>query len=189
MSRIKRCFGRVIYAFASHMPPSYSVLNIGQKKLRGFCGKLILKSCGKNVNIEKNAQFDSSLSLGDNSGLGINCRIGAGVIIGDNVMMGPNVTVYTQNHETKRTDIPMCRQGVKKIGGVTIGNDCWICDGVIILPGVKIGNGVILGAGSVIRRDVPDYAVVIGNPGEIVKFRNEGSDTSDDKCNSSNIQG
>lgn len=62
------------------------------------------------------------------------------------------------------------------LGGVKIGNDCWIGEGVIILPGVSIGNGVILGAGSVVRRDVPDWAVVIGNPAEVVKYRKKNGE-------------
>lgn len=177
MKNMKCIIGRLIYFFARKMPPSFSAVKIGQKQIRAFCGHLILQSCGKNVNIEKNAQFDSSVRIGNNSGLGINCRIAPQVTIGDNVMMGPNVTIYTQNHETRRTDIPMCEQGFKSVG-VNIGNDCWICEGVIILPGVNVGNGVILGAGCVVRRDIPDYAVVIGNPAEIEKFRKKNGEDS-----------
>ena len=147
------------------------IIKIGQKQIRALCGHLILKSCGKKVNIEKNANFDSSVCLGNNSGLGVNCRIGPNVTIGSNVMMGPNVTIYTQNHETKRTDIPMADQGFKVLKPVIIGDDCWLGDSVIILPGVTIGNGCIIGAGSVVRKDIPDYAVVIGNPARIIKFR------------------
>lgn len=171
MKKVKRIIGRLIYFWARKMPPSFSAVKIGQRQIRAFCGHLILHSCGKNVNIEKNAEFDSSVRIGNNSGLGINCKIAPNVTIGDNVMMGPNVTIYTQNHETRRTDIPMCQQGLKPTWGVKIGNDCWIGESVIILPGVTIGNGVILGAGSVVRRDVPDWAVVIGNPAEIIKYR------------------
>lgn len=171
--RFKRILGRIIYVFASKLPPSFSTVKIGQKRLRAFCARLILQSCGEDVNIETNARFDSTVCLGNHSGLGINCRIAPYVTIGDDVMMGPNVTIYTQNHETGRTDIPMRRQGFKRSfkGEVKIGNDVWIGDSVIILPGVTIGNGVILGAGAVVRRDVPDYAVVIGNPAEIIKYR------------------
>lgn len=171
MKKLIRILGRFIYFFAKRLPSSFSRIKVGQKALRALCGRMILQSCGKKVNIEKNAHFHHSIRLGNNSGLGINCRIGSQVTIGDNVMMGPNVVIYTQNHETKRTDIPMCRQGVKPIKPVIIGNDCWIGDSVIILPGVTIGEGVIIGAGAVVRNDLPDYAVVIGNPAQIIKFR------------------
>jgi acetyltransferase-like isoleucine patch superfamily enzyme len=54
---------------------------------------------------------------------------------------------------------------------VIIGNDVWIGDNVTILPSIKIGNGAIIGACSVITKDVPEYAIVVGNPGRILKFR------------------
>lgn len=58
MKKIKMIIGRVIYDIvAKHLPPSFYPINIGQKKLRAFCGKLILAECGKNVNIEKGAIF------------------------------------------------------------------------------------------------------------------------------------
>lgn len=55
--------------------------------------------------------------------------------------------------------------------GIIIGNDVWIGRDVIILDGVKIGNGAIIGAGAVVAKDVPDYAVVVGNPAKIIKYR------------------
>ena len=171
MKSYKRVMGRILYAFAKRLPPSFSRVRLGQKCFRAFCGRLILKQCGKHVNIETGATFDSSVCLGDNSGLGINSQIGAGTVIGRDVMMGPNVKIYTQNHATSRTDIPMCQQGFKPLASVIIGDDVWIGESVIILPGSHIGNGVILGAGAVVRGDIPDYAVVIGNPGTIIKYR------------------
>lgn len=56
-------------------------------------------------------------------------------------------------------------------GGVTIGNDVWIGHGATILSGVAIGNGAVIGAGAMIARDVPGYAIVVGNPGKIVRMR------------------
>lgn len=171
MKKIARKFGRLLYLFARKLPISYSSLQLGQRALRALCGRLILEHCGEDVNIEKNADFDASVSLGDHSGLGINCYVGPKTVIGNNVMMGPNAKIYTRNHATNRTDIPMCQQGFKPIAPVVIEDDVWICESVIILPGSHIGKGVILGAGSVVRGDIPDYAVVIGNPGQIIRYR------------------
>lgn len=56
-------------------------------------------------------------------------------------------------------------------GGVTIGNDVWIASTVTILSGVKIGNGASIGANTVVAKDVPDYAIVCGNPARIIKYR------------------
>ena len=60
----------------------------------------------------------------------------------------------------------------KQKNDVIIGNDVWIGGRVIILPGVKVGNGAIIGAGAVVTKDVPEYAVVAGNPARILKYRN-----------------
>ena len=170
MKKIKRLIGKLIYVFAKHLPESYR-LNIGQRAIRAFCGKLLLAKCGKNVNIEKNANFSYSVELGDNSGLGINCRISGKVVFGKNVMMGPNVSIYTTNHAFDRTDIPMCQQGNSKELPVTVGDDVWIGANAIILPGVTIGSGAIIAAGAVVTKDVPAFAIVGGNPAKIIKTR------------------
>lgn len=163
--------GKILYFFVSKFPMSYSHINIGQKKLRELAGHLILESCGKNVNIEKNAFFSSRVRIGDNSGIGINARLNGTVIIGDNVMMGQDCIIFTVNHCTKRTDIPMNIQGVTDEKPVIIENDVWIGDRVIILPGVNIGEGSILAAGAVVTKNVPRYSIVGGVPAKVIKYR------------------
>ena len=171
MRKVKLLIGRIIYLFASHLPESFFWINIGQKRIRAFCGKLILAKCGKHVNIEKGAEFPSSVELGDYSGIGIRAQINGKVIIGNDVMMGPDVCIYVRNHETARTDIPMDRQGFTPEKPVVIGDDVWIGARAIILPGVHVGTGAIIGAGAVVTKDVPQYAVVGGNPAHIIKMR------------------
>ena len=170
MKKLKRILGKSIYAFARHLPESYK-FNLGQQKIRAFCGKCLLAKCGKNVNIEKNAEFAYSVELGDNSGLGINCRISGKTLIGNNVMMGPNVCIFTTNHAFDRTDIPMNEQGMSVQRPVVIEDDVWIGANVIILPGVTISKGSIVGAGAVVTKNVPEYAIVGGNPAKILKTR------------------
>lgn len=130
-----------------------------------------MHSAGKSINIEKGATFSRRLQLGNNSGLGINCKIQGTVTIGDNVMMGPDVLIYTTNHEFKDKDMPMRMQGYQKEKPVIIGNDVWIGSRVIILPGVHIGDGCVIGAGSVVTKNVPAYCVCAGNPAKVVKER------------------
>ncbi len=174
MGKIAEKFGKLIYyLFAKHLPPSFSGIKIGQKSLRAFCGKLILTNCGKKVNIEKGATFSSKVSLGDYSGIGVNARIYGTCTIGDYVMMGTDVVIITRNHSFNRIDIPMMQQGFETERPVTIGNDVWIGDRVIILPGVHIGEGSILAAGAVVTHDVPPYAIVAGAPAKVVKMRNK----------------
>lgn len=170
MKKVRRIIGKFVYLFAKHLPESYKI-NLGQKKIRAFCGKCLLEKCGKNINIEKNAEFAYSVEIGDNSGLGINCRISGKTIIGNNVMMGPNVSIFTKNHVYDRTDIPMNLQGMSVEKTVIIEDDVWIGANVTILNGIKISKGAIIGAGSVVTRNIPEYAIVGGNPAKILKYR------------------
>lgn len=169
---IRRTIGRILYrALGKHMPLSDSRVSLGSKKVRALCGRLILRHCGTNVNIEKGAQFSSEISLGDNSGIGVCAQISSEVTIGNDVMMGPYCLIYTSNHCMDRTDIPMWRQGFTKPDPVVIGDDVWIGARVTILPGVQIGRGSVIGAGAVVTKSVPEYSIVGGNPARVLKYR------------------
>lgn len=171
---VKRKLAALIYHLvAKHLPRSYSGISIGQTKLRRFCGKMMLESCGKNVNIEKNALFSYKVSLGNYSGIGVNAKIYGKCVIGDYVMMGEDCTIITRNHRFDRSDISIMAQGFEQESPVWIGNDVWIGDKVIILPGVHIGDGVIIGAGSVVTHDVEPYAIVAGTPAKVIRYRNK----------------
>lgn len=174
MKKLSRKIGAIIYYFfAQHLPASTSGFKIGQKAIRAFCGRLMLKKCGKKVNIEHGAIFSAKTSLGDYSGIGINARIHGECTIGDHVMMGPDVVVITRNHAFDRTDIPMMFQGFEEEKPVVIGNDVWIGERVIILPGVRVGDGAILAAGSVVTKDVEPYSIVAGVPAKTIKVRKQ----------------
>lgn len=153
------------------MPPSDSRFSLGSKRIRAFCGKLILRECGTNVNIEKGAHFSSEMSLGNNSGIGINAQIAPYVSIGNDVMMGPDCMMYTVNHGTERTDLPMWRQEYTKPKPIVIEDDVWIGSRVIILPGVHVGKGSVIGAGAVVTKNIEPYSVVGGNPAKLIRKR------------------
>lgn len=171
-NRFMRRLAILVYElFAKNLPQSHSKINVGQKKIRAWCAKNIVKQFGINVNIEKGAYFTSGLSIGDNSGIGKNAVINGTVFIGNNVMMGPDCIIHTSNHNFSRLDIPMIKQGFMEEKIVYIGNDVWIGSRVIILPGVKIGNGVIIGAGSVVTKNIEDWSISAGNPARHIKFR------------------
>lgn len=99
----------------------------------------------------------------------------ADLIIGKFCSIADNVTVFLGgDHRTDwLTTFPFYFKSghPKSKGSVTVGNDVWIGYGTTILSGVKIGNGAAIGACSVVRKDIPDYAVCYGNPVEIKKFR------------------
>lgn len=124
----------------------------------------MLERCGSHVNIEQGAIFSPRVTLGDYSGIGIHAKLYGEVHIGTHVMMGTDVTIITRNHRYARTDIPMMEQGFEKERPVTIGNDVWIGDRVLILPGVTVGDGSIIAAGAVVTKDVPPYTIVGGVP-------------------------
>jgi maltose O-acetyltransferase len=161
------------YGFARHLPGSGLPWSFGAKSLRGMLCRRIFNSCGRNINVEHGAYFASGrdIEIGDNSGLGLDCRVTGPLKIGKDVMMAPDVMIFTQNHETNRLDIPMRLQTAPK-KPVIIGDDVWIGACVIILPGVTVGNGAILAAGAIVTKNVPDYAIVGGNPARIIKMRN-----------------
>ena len=85
-------------------------------------------------------------------------------------MIAPNVSIYSTTHNHMQRDIPMVLQGVKE-SEVIIGDDVWIGRNVMILPGVKINNGAIIGANSVVTRDVDSYTIVGGVPARVIKKR------------------
>lgn len=160
------------YSIARYLPSSSVPYGLGARVIRSFLCKRIFRSSGKDLNIENGVFFASGkdIQIGNNSGLGLNARVTGPLTIGNDVMMGPDVMIFTQNHETKRLDIPMRLQTAPK-KGVIIEDDVWIGARVIILPGVTIKKGSIVGAGAIVTKDVPKYAVVAGNPAKIIKYR------------------
>ena len=141
------------------------------RNMRGIFFKLYTGNTSKNINVQIGARFSKNVKLGDNSGIGERALISNEVSIGNDVMMGPDVIIYTCNHEFKNVEEPMYKQGFQKIKPVTIGNDVWIGARVIILPGVKVGNGVVIGAGSIVTKDIEDYSIVGGNPAKLIRKR------------------
>ena len=135
--------------------------------------KHIFKKCGKNVNVERYANFGSgrNIEIGDNSGLGINCCIPSNTIIGKNVMMGPNCYILPHNHAFERTDIPMIEQGNTPKLQTIIEDDVWIGRNVTMTPGRILKKGSIIGACAVLTKDFPEYSIVAGNPAKFIKSR------------------
>lgn len=159
------------YLIAKHLPESHSIFSLGiSGKIRTLLTRGIIDSCGKSVDIEKNAKFSPHIKIGHHSGLGINSLIQENVEIGNYVMMGPNVSIYTKNHKTS-LEKPMIFQGFEEAKKVIIKDDVWIGSNVIILPGVTIESGAIIGAGSVVTKDVLKNTIVAGSPAKVIKER------------------
>jgi len=99
---------------------------------------------------------------------------GGGIEIGSNTLLGPGVTIWSQNHKYMSRAIPIYKQGWT-YQRVVIEDDVWIAARAIILPGVKIGKGAVIGAGSVVTKDVASFAIVAGVPSRQVKMRPDSS--------------
>ena len=125
--------------------------------------------------VSPNAYKDSFLSIGANSyiGEGNNIRAAGGQIrIGSNSFISQNVSIVASNHNIKK-DVPIAYQGWSKSNNyVIINDDVWIGANSVILPGVTIGIGAVVAAGSIVTKDVPEYSIVAGNPAKVIKFRN-----------------
>jgi len=160
------------YGFARFLPSSTSPSTHWIRNIRRAVCRPVFDKCGNLLNIEKGAYFanGAGITIGENSGLGVNCWVHGPLSIGDNVMMGPDVVILTCTHSIDRLDVPMIAQGFRT-GKVTIGNDVWIGMRSVIMPGVNIGNGAVVGAGAVVTKDVPDYAIVGGVPARVIKYR------------------
>ncbi|MBQ7919164.1 MAG: sugar O-acetyltransferase [Lachnospiraceae bacterium] len=88
------------------------------------------------------------------------------IYVGDYTLIGPNVTIATAGHPIQPQ---MREQGYQYNMPVHIGRNCWIGAGVVIVPGVTIGDNVVIGAGSVVTKDLPDNVVAVGNPCKVLR--------------------
>lgn len=168
---MKKIYLHIYNLTAKHLPLSNSKYSIGQKAIRYWFAKHIVASIGNNVNIEKGASLNYTLKIGDNSGVGVRCEINGEVHIGNNVLIGPDCIFYTQNHEFHDASRNIMEQGYSAPKPIYIGDDVWIGRRVIVLPGVHIGRGAVVGAGAVVAKDIPEYAIAIGNPIQIKGYR------------------
>lgn len=164
------------YWLATHLPGSYSPYG-GRifNRFRIFCVRRIFKKCGNISTVDRKAYFGSGaeIEIGDFSGIGSNCRLPNDIKVGRYVMMAPGVTVINANHNFSRTDVPMCFQGSEDKKPVTIEDDVWLGTNAIILPGVTIARGTIVGAGSVVTKNFPEYSIIGGNPARLIRSRIE----------------
>lgn len=119
--------------------------------------------------------YGGKIVIGKNVGINPYCVIYGmgGVTIGDDVMMGTSCVIVPANHNFERTDIPMNLQGLN-CKGVKIGNDVWLGARVVVLDGVEIGEGSIIGAGSVVSKSVPPFSIAVGVPARTIKKRKMG---------------
>ncbi|HAV1523730.1 TPA: sugar O-acetyltransferase [Enterobacter hormaechei subsp. steigerwaltii] len=133
--------------------------------------KDLLPECGEGVSIT--APFYCSRGYNIRAGKNFYCNFDCiildltDVIIGNDVQLGPQVNIYTVSHPVN----PGHRStGIEYVRPVTIGDRVWVGGKSVILPGVRIGNDVVIAAGSVVTRDIPDRAIAGGVPARVLKY-------------------
>ena len=145
------------------------------KEIRRYFLRRRFKSCGQNVIFCSGIRFQvpRGISIGDNVWIGERSRFSGacgGIVIGNNVSFGPEVTIWSSNHNYYSPEkLPYDDIDIPK--KVVIGDNVWICSKACITPGVTIGEGAVVGMGAVVTSDVPEGAVVGGNPAKILKYR------------------
>lgn len=127
--------------------------------------KKILGKSGQNICIEPTfwCDYGYNIEAGENFYANHNLVIldCAKVTFGDNVFIGPNCSFYTASHPI---DAKQRNEGLETAHPIQVGNNVWFGGNVVVLPGISIGNNSVIGAGSVVTKDIPDNVVAVGNP-------------------------
>lgn len=112
--------------------------------------------------------YGRNIFVGENVYFNFNCVVLdiTQVTIGNNTMFGPNVQIYTATHPM---DSKARSEGLEFGKSISVGSDVWVGGGVIICPGVTIGDRCVIGAGSVVTRDIPSDTFAAGNPCKVIK--------------------
>jgi len=147
---------------------SFPIFGKLANKIRIHYARKISKDISKKAYIDKHAFLSHKITIKDFGCVGKNCVLPPYVTIGENTMMGPDVLFFTLNHKRSSNNENFV-EGYDEPRPIRIGKNCWIGQRSIILGGVTIGDGVTVGAGCVVTKNVPNNCLVVGNPGVIKK--------------------
>ena len=147
-------------------------LNFADRSDFDTLAEIVKELLGKSENAFINPPFycdyGKNIEVGKNFLANYNCTIidVAKVKIGDNCQFAPNVSIYTAGHPLH----PVARNSLYEYGiEVTVGDNVWIGGNTVIMPGVHIGSNTVIGAGSVVTKDIPDWVVAAGNPCRVIR--------------------
>jgi maltose O-acetyltransferase len=168
--------GAWVEAVVSRLPGRIGVkIRVGYYRSRlGACGRAPIFAVGVRIASPR------KLFLGDRVGIGAGAFITAegGVRIGHCVGIGPDTKIWSVNHVFADPDVPWRDQGWEK-KEVVIEDDAWIGAASFIMPGVHVGKGAIISAGTVLAKSVPAFSIVAGNPGRVIGWRKKPEGTVD----------
>ena len=150
-----------------------SMLKLAREKFRRF---------GEGVEFRAGAYAVtcSKISLGNRVVIRPGCMLfadpredGAGITIEDDAMLGSGVHIYVSNHRFDDDTLAIIDQGHYDSQPVTIGQGAWVGACAVLLPGVNVGRNAVIGASSVVTRDIPPFAVAVGNPARVIRIIGE----------------
>lgn len=148
----------------------YNLLPPGKKAERRALLRSLLGRTGENFTFEPPfyCDYGYNIEIGENFFANMNLVMldGAKITIGNNVLIAPNVGLYADGHPF---DTEQRNRGLEFAYPITIGNNVWIGANVAILPGVTIGDDSVIGAGSIVARDIPPGMIAIGNPCRVLR--------------------
>ena len=148
----------------------YNRIHPLDKEARDKTNRKILGKAGKNCVVEQPlfCTYGYNTTVGDNFFLNVNCKLmdSGKITIGNNVFIAPDVRIITEEHSF---DVKERAEGLEYTHPVTIGDNVWICTAATVLPGVNIGEGSIIGADSVVTKDVPPRCLAAGNPCRVIR--------------------
>jgi maltose O-acetyltransferase len=155
---------------AQRLAHRYNAMEPGDREARRALLRELLGSFGEGSEIRApfHCDYGRHTTVGARTfiNIGVVCLDGAGVAIGDDVQIGPNVQLLTATHPLEPRPR---REKWESAFPISVGDNAWIGGGAIVLPGVSIGPDSVVGAGSVVTRDVPARSVVVGNPARVVR--------------------
>ena len=148
----------------------YNRLHPLERDARQGAIRELLGETGSNCVVEQPlfCTYGYNTTVGDNFFLNVNGKLmdSGKITIGDNVFIAPNVCIITEEHAM---DTKQRLAGLEYTHPVTIGDNVWICAGAIVLPGVTIGANSVIGAGSVVTKDIPPNSLAVGNPCKVIR--------------------
>lgn len=148
----------------------YNHLRPSEIERRAELIKLLFGKTERNFIIEQpfHCDYGYNIETGENFYMNVNCVIldEAKVKFGDNVFIAPNCGFYTAGHPF---DVEQRNKGLEYARQIVIGDNVWIGAHVCVLPGVTIGNNCVIGAGSVVNRDIPANTLAAGNPCRVIR--------------------
>lgn len=141
-----------------------------KRKERTAALRDLLGGTGANCVIEQPlfCTYGSNTTVGDNFFMNVNGKLmdSGKITIGNNVMLAPNVSLITEEHPQ---DAAIRNQALEYAHPITLGDNVWLCTNVLVLPGVTIGENTVVGAGSVVTKDLPANSLAVGNPARVIR--------------------